>query len=528
MAADTQENTPKSQNQVGLKHLVFLVSWAILFTLAYAQSPLYTSNQNQYFLHGLARAGLGFLSEDWLANTLDPTPVFSKLIEFTWLIVPWRPIFYLYFAILAGIYLFSVLGIAEQLWGLSASRPKRWLYLSGLIILHSAALRYLISQALGVNWDYLLDGGVAGQRLLGTVLQPSTFGVLLVLSIYLLLKRSYIWAIVCLLVTTAFHPTYLLSAGVLTVVYMGIFLWESKDLRASLALGMGALLGVIPILWHVYSTFGGTNPELTAQIREILVTFRIPHHALVAEWFDASVLVKLGFVGLALIILRRGKKSTSDAPSAKLFHILLWPSLIAVLLTFFQVLTANNALALLFPWRLSTWLVPLSVCLLAGYGVNWLADRLQLERLSGWVMAASLITALIFAAAGMLKFWISWQEKNFTVDRPVMAYVEANKQPGEVYLIPIKMQDFRLETGAPVYVDFKSIPYKDIEVLEWYRRVQLADDFYTHGGCGRLSFLAAEGVTHLIAPTELTALECYGTELVFLDENFGVFSVQKP
>jgi len=513
----------EKRSRVLITNLVFLMFWAIIFTLAYAQSPLYTSNQNQYFLHGLARSGLGFLSEDWLANTLDPTPVFSKLIEITWQVIPWQPIFYLYFGILVGVYLFSLLGIADQLWGLAASHSKRWLFFSSLVILHSAALRYLISQALGVNWDYLLDGGVAGQRLLGTVLQPSTFGVLLVLSIYLLIRRSYIWTIICLLVTTAFHPTYLLSAGVLTAVYMGILFGESRDLRATLALGMGALLGVVPILWHVYSTFGGTNPELIAQAREILVNFRIPHHALATEWFDVSVLLKLGLIGLALIILLRGKKLTSVAPSAKLFHIILWPTLIAVLLTIYQVLTVNNALALLFPWRLSTWLVPLSISLVVGWGVHWLFGRFQLERFPQWVMVASLAAALICAVAGIIKFRITWQEKHNAEDRPMMAYVETNKQPDEVYLTPIKMQDFRLETGAPVYVDFKSIPYKDVEVLEWYRRVQLAQEFYTHGGCGTLAYLAAEGVTHLVAPDDLTAIECYGIKLEFLDENFGVF-----
>lgn len=522
------------QSRVLITNLVFLILWVLIFTIAYAQSPLYTSNQNQYFLHGLAQAKWGFLGEDWLANTLDPTPAFSKLIEITWKTIPWEPIFYLYFGVLVGVYLFSILGIADQLWGFSTTRSKRWLYLSSLVILHSAALRYLISRVLGVSWDYLLDGGVAGQRLLGTVLQPSTFGVLLVLSIYLLLRRSYVWAIICLLAATSFHPTYLLSAGVLTAVYMGILFWESKDLRASLAFGMGALLGVIPTLYHVYATFGNTNPELTAQAREILINFRIPHHAVVAEWLDASVLVKLGFVGLTLIILQSCRKkafSPSDATVAsatKLFHIILWPALIAILLTIIQVITGNVTLALLFPWRLSTWLIPLSISLAAGWGVHLLYNRLQLERFSSWVLAVSLITALIFAVMGMVKFQISWQEKNSAPDRPMMAFVEANKQSNEVYLTPIKMQDFRLETGAPVYVDFKSIPYKDVEVLEWYRRVQLAEDFYTHSGCGTLAYLAAEGVTHLVAPNDLQAIECFGMESVFFDENFGVFTIQKP
>jgi hypothetical protein len=37
--------------------------------------------------------------------------------------------------------------------------------------------------------------------------------------------------------------------------------------------------------------------------------------------------------------------------------------------------------------------------------------------------------------------------------------------------ISVDLQQFRLFTGAPIYVDFKSIPYKDVEVLEWHERV---------------------------------------------------------
>ncbi|MFN2152397.1 MAG: DUF6798 domain-containing protein [Anaerolineales bacterium] len=528
-----QANHNHLQNRGYAKTLVFVVVWTIIFSLAYAQSPLYTSNQNQYFLHGLAQAGLGNLSQDWLANTLDPTPVFSKLIELSWRLILWQPVFYLYFGLLAGVYLFSILGIVNQLWGLAASSSKRWLYLSILVVLHSAALRYLISQILGVNWDYLLDGGVAGQRLLGTVLQPSTFGVLLVLSIYLFLRRELIWAIVSLLAATIFHPTYLLSAAVLTAVYMGLYFWETRNLRATLALGLGAFVGVIPVLWQTYSTFGGTSPELTARAREILVTFRIPHHALVTDWFDASVIVKLFFVGLALILLFRYQSFETPhseqafTPARKLFHILLWPSVLAIFITLVQVITASDMLALLFPWRLSTWLVPLSVSLIAGWGVYSLSERLPLARYSRVLVTFCLIAALVFAAAGTLKFWISWQEKHNAIEQPMMTFVEAHQQPGEIYLIPTKMQDFRLETGAPAYVEFKSIPYQDVEVLEWYRRLLLANQFYARGSCDELPELAAEGITHLVLPAGHPAFACSTVELEYLDDNFGVVTLDK-
>ena len=66
-----------------LRRAAYYLLLTLVFSTAYTQSPLFTSNQNQYFLHGLAHAGYGYLHEDWLANTLDPTPVFSFLVEIT-------------------------------------------------------------------------------------------------------------------------------------------------------------------------------------------------------------------------------------------------------------------------------------------------------------------------------------------------------------------------------------------------------------------------------------------------------------
>ena len=36
---------------------------------------------------------------------------------------------------------------------------------------------------------------------------------------------------------------------------------------------------------------------------------------------------------------------------------------------------------------------------------------------------------------------------------------------------PLEMQRFRLATAAPILVDFKAIPYRDVDVLEWRRRI---------------------------------------------------------
>src|SRR3972149_11591803 len=136
------------------------LAWTLAFALSHAQSPLYTSNQNQYFLHGLARAGAGFLRHDWLPNPADPTPLFSLMVEG---FAAWLWVFYVVYAALMGAYLFSLLSLVSTVFNLG-SPIKRRLMLAALVVLHSAALRHLLARFVAPEAEFLLEGGVAGQR----------------------------------------------------------------------------------------------------------------------------------------------------------------------------------------------------------------------------------------------------------------------------------------------------------------------------------------------------------------------------
>src|SRR4051794_40752470 len=97
---------------------------SLLFSAAYCQAPLYYSNQNQYFLHGLADAGEGFLRDDWLARTGDPTPLFSGLVSFTARAFhPWA--FHVYHALLQGVYLVALVGLFAFIAGPDMA-ARRW------------------------------------------------------------------------------------------------------------------------------------------------------------------------------------------------------------------------------------------------------------------------------------------------------------------------------------------------------------------------------------------------------------------
>ncbi|MCJ7530417.1 MAG: hypothetical protein MUO64_05230, partial [Anaerolineales bacterium] len=115
-------------NRTAAKHLLKVgefITWTFIFTLSYCQSVLFTSNQNQYFLHGLAKAGFGYLREDWLANTQDPTPLFSLLVYMAYHLLRSEAVFYLYYPLLMGVYLYSIVGIVKQVIpGLVDSRVK--------------------------------------------------------------------------------------------------------------------------------------------------------------------------------------------------------------------------------------------------------------------------------------------------------------------------------------------------------------------------------------------------------------------
>src|SRR4051794_13769153 len=125
-AADTAaEGTPAVRSMFALKAVARFLFWAVVFALVYTQAPLYYSNQNQYFLHGLAQGGHGLLESDWLAGTRDPTPAFSALVAATYRFLP-EPTFYLYYVLVFGIYFWSMVALFDAVAGKYATPLMRY------------------------------------------------------------------------------------------------------------------------------------------------------------------------------------------------------------------------------------------------------------------------------------------------------------------------------------------------------------------------------------------------------------------
>jgi hypothetical protein len=497
-------------------YLIEALALAAAFAAAHTQAPLYYSNQNQYFLHGLAAGGLGHLRHDWLANTADPTPVFSALVTAGYRHLGEWSFQAAYFALLMG-YFLSVRALVATLPGVPDARAFRVLWAAGFTAAHAAVLRVASVELCGVDYPWYLQAGVAGQYLLGPGLQPSAFGVLLVAGLAAFAHRrpglaGFLTAAACL-----FHATYAPAAASL-LVGMAVVMFRS-DANPGPAAFRGLLAAsalLLPVGAYTLFTFGPADPATFAKAQQILAEVRIPHHAVVDRWLDPVAAVQLAWAAVGLALLW----------GSRVFPVLLVAAAVGLGLSVAQYESGNPTFALLFPWRISAVLVPVATAVIVAKAAARLARVPQL----GWVGLAGVVA---LAAGGV---WVTAARVGYRTgedETPLYEFVRATAGQKDVYLLPVRipavgtgkgsisasftppprpapgsnlipidLQRFRLHAGAAIYADFKSVPYRDREVVEWHRRVRQAEAWYAGGWDepGRVQELRLAGVTHVVAP----------------------------
>lgn len=538
----------------------FLV-WTLIFGLAYTQAPLYFSNQNQYFLHGLAQASRGYLNQDWLANTRDPTPVFSFLVMVVgrWL---HECLFYGLYLVLLGLYFYSLMGIVDRCSAAALSNAKRFVLATLLVVIHAAVLRRASALLWGVDYPWYFQAGIAGQYLLGFGLQPSACGVFLLVSIAAFLRdrpwHAAFWA--CL--AAILHATYLIAAGLLVFAYQLSMLRAGRG-RQALFVGLGALLLVTPVIYHSWVKFAPSSPEMFAEAQRILAHERIPHHADPDRWCDAIAWGQIAWIVAAIPLTWR----------TRLFGILATAFGGSLLLTIAQLITGSDTLALLFPWRTSALLIPLATTVillrivqLVGAATDKegpLPDGRGSENCANVSIAlrcgCGVVLALCTLGGAAINVF-GWGYYTSPEEVPLLDYVRSHKQERETYLLPVEipntaagprgaasrnknftpaprrdpnsphiavdLQSFRLSTGAPIYVDFKSIPYQDAEVLEWRRRLLWTKELYahTHWTDAQLAELTSAGITHVVVPGNRSAPNAK-LQIEFKDSAYQLYRV---
>lgn len=515
---------------------------ALAFAVAHTQSPLYYSNQNQYLLHGLADAGVGHLKQDWLATTTDPTPVFSALVSAGYRHLGPESFQVGYFLLLMG-YFLAMRSLVSALPGVPDSRAFRLLWAAGFLAAHAAVLRVASVELTGVDYPWYFQAGVAAQYLLGPGLQPSAFGVLLIAALAALARGRPALACGTAALACVFHSTYLLPAGLLVLGFLVVTLKQREDSGPTAFRALLAASAIFaPVTALTLWTFGPKNPHLFLQAQQVLVEVRIPHHCVIDRWFDAIAALQVGWALLGVVLLRR----------SPLFLVAGIAAALGLFLSLAQYESGNPTFALTFPWRISVVLVPLATALI----VAKLAALGHRSSSAAW-LGGALVLAL--ATGGV---WVMAAGKGYRTndaEDAIHDFVRAHVGPNDVYLLPVSLpevgsgrgsvsntftppprpkpgsnqipvdwQRFRLKTGARIYVDFKSVPYADTQVLEWLRRMKQCQAWYAGdwNDPHTRADLRAEGITHVVTPRDKPIHADYLDEIPFDDTAYRIYRLK--
>ena len=489
-----------------------MIAFSLLLAAFYPQAPLYSENQNTKFLHGAALADWGRLAGDWTAGTLDPLPVFTILVEcvFRWL----HPFtFHLLFALLVAVYAWSAIGIATRVYPSLREGRAAWLFAAIFALLLLSPLNDKVAT------------GVAGQYILDHYLQPCVLGAFMLLGIRLFLDGRLITTALCLTVAVLTHPgAYLLSA----LLVLSAVTWESwkNGLRRRSALPVLLFAAAtVPLGIHQILAFAPSSETSWQLAMNILANQRIPHHTNVHAWLgfeNAAKLVALVWTSWMVRTYR------------PLFLIMASLTGLVLLATLALLAIPNATAAFTTPWRVTAVSMPIAVVLLIGkvsLGLAAFTERYSfpLDR----IRFVTLILILLALAMGVVKTQQRFREYHGAKSMGVIQHAKASAADGQIYLIPPKDNDFncfRLETGLPALANWKSHPYLDTEVIEWYSRNKAAMDLYDardddvrNALVGRLA--KRYGITHVVVPAD-KPITAAGYIEIFADRYFSIYLQQ--
>jgi hypothetical protein len=226
--------------------------------------------------------------------------------------------------------------------------------------------------------------------------------------------------------------------------------------------------------------------------------------------------LQTAWVAIGLVLLQR----------SPLRVVLIIAAAAGLLLTLIQYRIGGHTFALMFPWRISAVLVPIATAVILARLVTCLPDT----------RAVTIVSAVIISGLAASGAWIMAAGIGYGTDKSeevLFNYVRMNASANDVYLlpvnvpaigkgrgtasttfttpprpipganlIPVDLQRFRLVTGAPIYVDFKSVPYQDTEVIEWHLRMRRCEMWYAGDWSvlGRVQELRDANITHVVTP----------------------------
>ena len=427
------------------KEIVFYLILSILFAITIQQFPFFKGN-SLHLLHAIKEFDTNKLQNDWIANQTNHLPVFVYI----------NNIFLQFFSVkILHLIHFSLLVICSLFIFLICRNEFQNLNKTSLLFLW-------FSMFMLIYHEHSFFGGLAGQDIINEGYQPASFGVLFYCGIYLFLIRKYFFAILLICISASFHPSYVLHSGLLAFGFC-FYLLLVREFKSLLRLIIYYIILILPITLYIILNFLLLDKELI-QIGQNILVERIPHHALIENWFSSKDFFSILIYLISLLTIYKNKK---------IFVPLTIFGFSSILLSIFQILTESNTLALAFPWRASVFLMPISSMII----ISFLLNKFLLNKNNMNLFSVSFFIIVFLFFFGKNHF-IENDNQKFYSKLELVKEINKNYDNIERILIPVKISYIRMNTGLPIFIDWKHHAFKYDEIIIWKKRMDLAQKFY--------------------------------------------------
>ena len=528
--------------------------------LAYPMQQLFSGNQNIYFLWGTADLMPNAFTADSLLKSPDPYPLFSWLISLfpIELLKIWTTLLYL---ILSSVYAYAIFGIADKIAPIYRNKTHLFSFATLFLLLHSAPIwGTYINLVFDVDLRWMWDSGIAEQGVLRGYLQPSVFGVFLLLSLYLAMQRKFVLAILFVAPAALFHASYLFLGGIVTL----LILFQSNFGKKSLLASGILLLLVLPYSYHIFSHFIQLDDGLKKAISTaVMAGFQDNIHINPNNWLNAKFYLQLVIIALGSVLLWKTRLRT----------ILVGTITFGLLLTMLAYGLNNATLISLNPWRISVLIMPIAsaavVSRIVASGI-WTIIRPHILSFIG-VACVALVWYRIFGnnSANFMTTWTAIQAAAFiivsisagfvfrnetlnkllapliiiaiittgVVDKYVdslsrtnrdefkaILAINKNEEPSTIYIIPPSWTSFRMNAKKAVFADQNLIYGPALPGL--MNRLKMLETAYDNQDFSAVvnSIPAGTTVKLIASPTTQTPAFISKEELT---NNFACFTLQQ-
>jgi hypothetical protein len=450
-------------NRTGRVWPIVFVAAVLVASTGVGFSRPFRLNQNTYLLHAVGPS-LSELRDDWFLHTTDTFPIFTAIARLAGGTIGFAiASFVLTVAAFTGLFL-----IASTLL-LTAPRTVRYAVPPLAVLLLSAACYLLPHTGVPVlSWVHPFRG-VGGQYLMSvpSVFQPSDSGAIMLLGAGIAVWaatsrwRQPWWLVATGLavVACALHPTYLAPLAVALLGFAIADLVTSRTIRR-FGWYAGAGVAAVAVVLATNPVARGSLTHAVGEPQRYLAFERIPHHTLISHWdpHDAFLtIIVLAGAGLTVWLTRAWWAAIVISACLT----------VAAVTALTAEVTRSIALAMMFPWRITVFLVPIATLIGIVSVLRLIAERLQ--HVTAVLVPVAACMSLVCLAAGT---YLTVHAANPASESSVRAVRAA--RPSGVGLIPIELENVRLNAPAAVYVDRKSHPYAPPDLAEWQRRIAAA------------------------------------------------------